>query len=246
MRLDLNFACTEAPGILGIRYGLFDLLGKDHRTLALILWPGGSQQFTFEPGMPELRLDVGSGVFRNATGTSFGLGLQHLLLGWGYLVFLGCLLMPVRDRRQLLWTALAFAAASGLVIALCGALPFRLPGRLLEAAIALSVIFVGAWNLFRDGHMSPSRWGIGLLLGGIHGLALAQPLIEATLLRDLWAGGLPGYLLGVQVGMAGFIVVATPVMLWIRRNPWGPRAESAISSVAVVLGAAVLWMTLGR
>jgi hypothetical protein len=235
-RLALSYDCAKPPETLVVRYGFFDLLGEEHRTLALVVWPGGSQQFTFANGMRELRLDTRDGTISDGDTTSFGLGFGHFALGWGYLVFLGSLLVPVRSGRQLMSVAFSYALASSLGLALAGLASLQLPERSIAAAVAFTVLCAGAANLLRERQAEQRRWLAGAVAGAIHGILMAQPLLQATPLGDGAIRTFSGYLSGLQAGLIGFIALATPIVLWIHRNPWRNQAESVLSAIAVVLG----------
>lgn len=54
----VHFACATEPGALVIVDDLFDLLGKDHHTIANIQYHNGSRQFVFQPETREVHISV--------------------------------------------------------------------------------------------------------------------------------------------------------------------------------------------
>jgi hypothetical protein len=45
--------------------------------------------------------------------------------------------------------------------------------------------------------------------------------------------------LGVEIGQAVVVLMIVPVLLWLRRTQWEPRAVTAISALILVFGLAL-------
>ena len=114
IRIALNYECPDRLKTLAVRYELFDVLGNEHRTIALIVWPDGTQQFTFQKDQPELQLDLITGTISTGSPDFLVVGLKQGLLGWELLLFLVCLLLAVNGATHMLRVLGAFAAAHGL------------------------------------------------------------------------------------------------------------------------------------
>src|SRR5205085_1947385 len=88
------------------------------------------------------------------------------------------------------------------------------------AAIAASIVFVGAENLWRRGEEPRGRWALTFAFGLIHGFGFA------TVLRDLGVGrngqgiAMPlfSFNLGVEVGQVAIAAVVLPIVWRLRKN----------------------------
>ena len=74
--------------------------------------------------------------------TYFVLGMEHILLGIDHLLFLGCLLLVAGTGRRILITITGFTLAHSMTLILSALDWVRLPVPPVEAAIALSIVFV--------------------------------------------------------------------------------------------------------
>lgn len=236
MRISLNFECPAPTSKLEIRYDLFDALGKEHRTLALLVWPGGTQQFMFGADQQKCRLDLLRGTVNSASTNFLRLGIERTLIGWVHLLFLLCLLLPAKSRSYSLQIAGAFAVAHGISLLAAGSGLISLPARLADAMIALSIIYVASENLILRGRIIGKRWMVAFLFGLIHGIGLSLPLSQTAMPMDDAVRSLLGFYAGVETGLGIFLGLLMPLLLWMRRNRWEAQATIAISALALALG----------
>jgi len=109
------------------------------------------------------------------------------------------------------------------------------PGpRLVEPAVALSVAYVGAENLFASD--LARRWRLTLFFGFVHGFAFAGGLIPLGLPREQLPLALFAFNLGVEVGQLSVLAVLLPPLAWIRSRGWYPRAARMVSAAIVFAG----------
>ena len=78
------------------------------------------------------------------------LGVEHILLGIDHLLFVLALLILVKGTRRLIWTVTAFTLAHSLTLAGATLGFVHVPGPPVEAAIALSIVFVAAKSFIAD------------------------------------------------------------------------------------------------
>jgi hypothetical protein len=123
-------------------------------------------------------------------------GLEHILLGVDHLLFVLGLLLIVRGGRVLLWTITAFTLAHSLTLALATLGYAEAPLPPLNAAIALSIFFLGpeivrAW---RNGSSLTLRcpWLVAFAFGLLHGFGFASGLATIGLPRAEVALSSPG------------------------------------------------------
>ena len=233
--MDVRFACAEAPRTLEIRDNLFDVLGAQYHTIANVQWSGGSQQFVFMTQARELRVDVAEAAAPRSAGSFFVLGIEHILTGYDHLLFLLALILRGGNMWSLFKIITAFTIAHSITLALAALNMVTLPERLVEATIALSIAYVAAENLFMRKAVS-HRWAVSFLFGLVHGFGFSNVLRELGLPKEglLWA--LLNFNLGVEAGQAMAVLVAVPILLWLRQFKWEPRAVMATSVVVLAVG----------
>jgi len=230
------FVCASAPHQLSIRDDLSDALGKDYHTLAKIEWPGGVQQFAFQPDAREAQVSVAptAGPSRGA-GSFFLLGIEHILTGYDHLLFLLALLLRGGNVWSLLKIITAFTIAHSITLALAAFNVIVLPGRLVEATIALSIAYVAAEDLFMRSAAS-HRWAVSFVFGLVHGFGFSSVLRELGLPKEGLIWSLLNFNLGVEAGQAMAVLVALPVLLWLHRTRWEARTIKVLSTIVLVIG----------
>jgi HupE / UreJ protein len=172
----------------------------------------GRRFFTRSGAGIEVRLDAlraSSGSFADAARRYLALGVEHILLGIDHLLFVLGLLLIVRGPWMLIKTVTAFTVAHSLTLALATLGLVAVPSRPVDAAIALSIVFLAAEILrARQGRVGLTHrfpWLIAFAFGLLHGLGFAGALAEI----GLPAGEIPLALLffnlGVEIGQLMFI-----------------------------------------
>jgi hydrogenase/urease accessory protein HupE len=171
------------------------------------------------------------------------LGIEHIWTGYDHLLFLFALLLVCRSFRSIVAIVSCFTLAHSLTLALATLNVVSLPSRLVEAAIAGSIVFVGAENLFRRGEEPRGRWALTLAFGLVHGFGFA------TVLRDLGVGaGVQGiamplftFNLGVEVGQIVIAAVVLPIVWQLRKRELFVRRGVPVLSALVAL-AGLYWL----
>jgi hydrogenase/urease accessory protein HupE len=136
------------------------------------------------------------------------LGAWHILTGFDHLLFVLGLILLVRGWRRLALTITCFTLAHSLTLALAVLGVVHVPARLVEALIALSIVFV-ALELLRPAKDRTSRpWLVALAFGLLHGLGFAGALVEVGLPvhRVPWA--LFSFNVGVELGQLAVVLAA--------------------------------------
>lgn len=231
----LNFACAQTPKQLVVRDDLFDSLGADYHAIANIVWSAGSQQFVFEPGARELRLALSTGEASRGIGSFFLLGIEHILTGYDHLLFLLALILRGGNLWSLFKIITAFTIAHSITLALAALNIVTLPERFVEATIALSIAYVAAENLFMRKAVS-HRWAVSFLFGLMHGFGFSNVLRELGLPKEGLLWSLLNFNLGVEAGQAMAVLVVVPLLVWLRRFKWEPRAVVAMSVLTLAVG----------
>ena len=237
----VDFACGAPVRDLAIRDNIFDVLGRDHHTLAKIEMPGRTEQFAFEPDAREAQVRVAAEeAGPRWSGSFFLLGVHHILSGWDHLLFLLGLLLPCGGLLSLFKIVTAFTLAHSVTLALAVLDLVHLPDRLVESVIALSIAFIAAENLFPRATIA-RRWVVSFAFGLVHGFGFSSALRELGLPSQGLALSLLGFNLGVEAGQTMVVALVLPLLLLLQRTSWEPRMVSA-SSLAILIVGLVLFV----
>jgi len=149
------------------------------------------------------------------------LGVEHILFGIDHLLFVLALLLVVKGTRRLIATVTAFTVAHSLTLA--GAILgfVHVPGPPVEAAIALSIMFVAAEIIHvRSGNAGLTKkfpWVVAFTFGLLHGLGFASALSEVGLPQTAIPVALLFFNVGVEIGQLLFIASVFAVVTLARR-----------------------------
>lgn len=113
------------------------------------------------------------------------LGIYHIWTGIDHLLFVFGLLMLVRKRSLLVWTITAFTIAHSITLALATLHIVKVSSAFTEAAIALSIVFLGVELIHhyqgKNGLAFKFPWLVSFLFGLLHGLGFASALSDVGL-----------------------------------------------------------------
>jgi hydrogenase/urease accessory protein HupE len=161
-------------------------------------------------------------------------GIHHILIGPDHILFLVGLLLLGGSLRRLAVMVTGFTVAHSLTLSLAALNIFSPPARLIEPAIALSIIYVGADNLLiREGR--DLRVWIAFGFGFIHGFGFANVLREMDLPARALGWSLFSFNVGVELGQLLVVaLVATALGLLRARSELAGRRLAFAGSVAVI------------
>jgi hypothetical protein len=198
---------VQIEGLSGTR---IDVLARVERA------DGTSQTARLTPAEPVFTVTIAAGS-REVIETYFVLGVEHILLGVDHLLFLLALLFLVRSGPRLIGTVTAFTAAHSLTLVAATLGWVRVPQAPVEAAIALSILFVAAevlhTNRGHPGLAAHKPWVVAFLFGLLHGLGFAGALREVGLPDHAIPLALAFFNVGVEAGQLLFIA-AFFVLVW--------------------------------
>jgi hypothetical protein len=190
-----------------------------------------------------LLMTAGSGIvalnptwWRAASGF-VGLGMQHILTGVDHLLFLLCLIIPLRGWRQILAIVTTFTVAHSFT--LIGSAFHLAPGGawfppFVETTIAASIVYMGLENIM--GIDFARRMLITGLFGLVHGFGFSYGLQEnlqfagTHLLVSLFA-----FNIGIEIGQLLVLALMLPALLVVRRFVLPGRVGMIILSSLVAL-----------
>jgi hydrogenase/urease accessory protein HupE len=174
-------------------------------------------------------------VFRAFTSS----GIHHIAIGPDHILFIVGLLLLGGSIRRLLAIVTAFTLGHSVTLALATLQILSPPARLVEPAIALSIVYVGADNLLSGRDSRDVRPWVALFFGLVHGFGFASVLRETGLPPQALGLSLFSFNLGVEIGQAAIVVIVASALGVVRaRNAvLGTRLATAGSVVVMLAGA---------
>jgi hydrogenase/urease accessory protein HupE len=167
-------------------------------------------------------------------------GIHHILIGPDHLLFLIGLLLLGGSLRQLVLVVTSFTVAHSITLSLAALSILNPPARIIEPAIALSIVFVGADNLLATGGRDVRPW-IALSFGFIHGFGFANVLNEMGLPTQALAWSLFSFNVGVEIGQLLVVITVATALGAIRsRSEWAGRKLAFAGSIVVIF-AGLFW-----
>jgi hydrogenase/urease accessory protein HupE len=165
-------------------------------------------------------------------------GVHHILIGPDHLLFLVGLLLLGGTMKRLLLVVTAFTLAHSITLTLAALDILTPPARIIEPAIALSIVYVGFDNLLVKEGRDVRAW-IAFAFGFIHGFGFANVLREMDLPPSALGWSLFSFNLGVEIGqMFVVILVATALAALRSRSERLGRHVAFAGSIAVILAGA--------
>jgi hydrogenase/urease accessory protein HupE len=167
-------------------------------------------------------------------------GVHHILIGPDHLLFLVGLLLLGGTIRHLLLVVTAFTVAHSITLSLAALQILTPPARLIEPAIALSIVYVGIDNLMK-GRGRDVRAFIAFAFGFIHGFGFAAVLREMGLPSRALGWSLFSFNLGVEIGQLFVVVLVASALLALRSRSETAGRRLAFAGSLVVIGMGAFW-----
>ncbi len=283
--LSLVARCPSLDAGLKARYSLFFDVDPSHRGLVQWVAPGGvaAQALIFGTESAEQSLALQPAGAWQTLRQYLVDGVWHIWIGYDHILFLLALLLPaVLVRRhgrlegaprlpgaitEVVKVVTAFTLAHSITLSLAALQVITLPSRLVESAIAASVVIAALNNLrgtkwrplaAANGGRPPggasqswggpaidlvqSRlWVLAFCFGLLHGFGFASVLADLGLPQGALVLALVGFNLGVEVGQLAIVAVFLPVAFALRKTRFYQFGVLKIGSL-VVAGLASWWL----
>ena len=151
----------------------------------------------------------GARTWHATAGEYIGLGFNHIMTGVDHLLFVLGLLLIVKGRWLLLKTITAFTVAHSITLAIATLGYASAPLPPLNAAIALSILFLGP-EIARSWKGETSLtirfpWVVAFLFGLLHGFGFASGLSTTGMPRAEIPLALLFFNVGVELGQLVFV-----------------------------------------
>jgi hydrogenase/urease accessory protein HupE len=183
---------------------------------------------------------------RQVARTYFATGVTHILMGYDHLLFVLGLVLLLNGGWRVAATVTAFTISHSLTLTTTTLNLISLPRAPVEAAIALSIVFLAVEIVKREPG-SPrlserSPWIVAFLFGLLHGFGFAGALAEIGLPQGEIPTALLTFNLGVEAGQL-IIVGAAMAALWGLRKAKAEWLKPAQTVIAYAIGSvAAMWL----
>ena len=216
-------------------------LSNETTTVLRFLVPNGAERLFNYIGNPGV-VNLDPSWFQ-ATGRFVMMGFEHILEGIDHLLFLFCLVIPLRSIRGLIPVVTSFTVAHSITLigSAFGVAPNSLWfGPLIETLIALSIVYMAFENII--GAKLEHRWIVTFGFGLVHGFGFSF-LFSDTL---QFAGGhlfssLLAFNVGVELGQLLVLAIVIPLLHVLFKYFVNERIGSILIS-ALIAHSAWHWM----
>jgi hydrogenase/urease accessory protein HupE len=241
LRFHARFAVTRSPGMVAVDARMFPY-DATHQTFVNFYDDGTlGYQAILDASKTHAEYFAGSRQGTLAVIRRFvPAGVHHILIGPDHLLFLIGLLLLGGTIRQLTLVVSAFTVAHSITLSLAALNLVTPPARLIEPAIALSIVYVGADNLLVRGGRDMRAW-IAFAFGFIHGFGFANVLREMDLPRRALGWSLFSFNLGVEIGQLLVVLVVATAFAALRSRNEAAGRRLAFAGSLVVIAAGAFW-----
>jgi hypothetical protein len=265
--LGLRLGCPEPASShddrLVVRDDLFFDRDGLHRAFVTVERQGQAETSLFRAGRTEhsFALGVRGPGAASAAAGFVREGVLHIWQGLDHVLFVIVLLLPAVLRRigadssgahawvpvPTLRAALgdvvpvitAFTVAHSITLALAALGALRASARIIEPAIAASVVLAALNNLRPT--FGRDRWVVAFALGLLHGFGFSAVLAEVGLPKAHLVAALFGFNLGVEIGQLALVALVVP-LAFVARKSVLYRRLGLLGGSAVAGAVAVVWM----
>ena len=253
--LRISGSCPAASGPLDVNYRLLFDVDALHRGLLKLSFDGVTQTAVLGPTSGAQQFQGGQASRMAQFVQYLGEGVWHIWIGYDHILFLLALLLPAvlvhearRWRgvgdfntalREVLWVVTAFTLAHSITLTLAALRWVELPSRVVESAIAASVVLAALNNLMPV--VERRRWLVAFVFGLIHGFGFASVLAELGLPQETLVLSLLGFNLGVEAGQLAIVAAFLPLAYGLRNSRFY-RQGIFVGGSLLTLALALVWL----
>ncbi|MEO8628640.1 MAG: HupE/UreJ family protein [Betaproteobacteria bacterium] len=247
--------CPHAVSALDVTYNLLFDLDPQHRGLLKLGYGGQLRTAIFSPEAPSQSIVLSEPNRLRQFADYVSHGVWHIWIGFDHILFLLSLLLPaVLVRSGTKWqpavdfkstfldvvkVVTAFTLAHSITLTLAALGVVTLPSRLVESAIAASVVLAALNNIYPI--VSERRWVLAFVFGLVHGFGFASVLADLGLPHGALLIALVAFNVGVELGQLAIVTVFLPLAWWLRAS-WAYRGLTLYAGSAAVMVLAFTWL----
>lgn len=256
--LMFDAACAQTPSAIEITYSLMFDIDPTHRGLLRLDSGSDSRSAVLGPDARTQTFTLAETSRLDTFMQFVGDGIHHIWIGYDHMLFLISLLLPsVLVRRRdahgvidwvpvatlrgallsVLAVVTAFTISHSITLTLAALGVVGLPSRLVESAIALSVMLAALNNI--KPVVTHRAWVLAGLFGLVHGFGFASVLADLGLPRGALALSLAGFNIGVEIGQLSVVLVVVPLIYLLRAKKFYRPVILVGGSVVITLIASI-------
>jgi hypothetical protein len=241
-------AVAAPPKDVALGFDFWETFGERHTVLGVFEQDGRTHEVIFSRHEPDFLFDAGTTQRAGEAGAGPGarteplgtallrflkLGVEHIFLGYDHICFLVALIVVSR-LGELIKIVTSFTVAHSVTLILAALQVVTLPTRLIECAIALTIIYVAAENLWLK--TTRHRWLLTFGFGLVHGFGFANVLAGLGLPPSGTVRCLLSFNVGVELGQLAIVLLLLPVTWALERWQHGRKAVIGLSVAVGVFG----------
>jgi hypothetical protein len=173
--------------------------------------------------------------------TFVGSGVRHIAIGPDHILFIVGLLLLGGGMARLLGVVTSFTLAHSVTLALAALGLVRLPGRLIEPLIALSIVIVAVETLRSREAPNDHRRALAFGFGLVHGFGFASVLADFGLPRAALGHALAAFNVGVELAQAGIVLALAPLLARLALRAPDVHRRVVFVAAIVIAGAGGFW-----
>ena len=233
---------TCAPGLEGRRITIaYPLANPNLATIARLATrnDGPFATVVLPPGRAAIDMPTAAQAAEAGAMADFlKLGFEHIWEGFDHLLFVFGLILVAGTWRRILVTVTGFTIAHSLTLGLAALDIVRLPQRAVEAAIALSIVFLAVEIV--KGPRDTLTWrrpvAVAAAFGLLHGFGFANVLREIGLPDGNFVGALFAFNIGIEIGQVIFAGLVFAALLAARKFFHSKDSQQSRALAGYVLG----------
>lgn len=247
--------CNKPLTSIELNYSLLFDVDPQHKGLLRLEYKGTTTTGIFSPDKASQLFDLTEITLLRQFLDYAKEGVWHIWIGFDHILFLLSLLLPavlIHSMKQ--WKAVsgfrpaiidvlkivtAFTLAHSITLTLATLSIVTLPSRLVESAIAASVILSALNNVFPL--FEGKRWMVAFAFGLIHGFGFASVLADLGLPQDALLLALVGFNLGVEGGQLAIVSIFLPLAYSMRHTLFYRRIVLQFGSGLIMILASI-WL----
>ncbi len=247
----LRFTCPPGSARLVLRDDAIFDDDPQHEAVVRLSTDDGATATVLRARSRELRVEPVERPLGDVIVTFVHEGALHLVTGFDHLLFLLSLLLVAGEhaaregtRRALRDVALVvtgFTLGHSLTLIAAALDLVVLPSRLVETAIAASIVAVAVWNLWRPEHRRGLP-AVAIAFGLVHGFGFSSVLRELVLPRAGRVTALLAFNLGIELAQLAVVALVLGPLAFAARWPAFYRAWIVRGGSALIAIVATYWM----
>lgn len=234
VRLTIDYRCAPARGLVFHDLAVFD---GDAQHEAIVRF--GDELTVLRRGRQTIALAAAPSLGGTLL-TFLEEGALHLVTGYDHILFLLTLLLaagPLAPRdgtwaalREIAKIVTGFTLGHSITLIAAALDVVTLPSRLVESAIALSIVVVAVWNIAKP-DVVRGRALVAASFGLIHGFGFSSVLRELVLPSGQRVVALVAFNVGIELAQLALVAIAIAPLAWAARHAWyRPRVLTAGSA----------------